>query len=207
MRNRAFAAAGIALAVIVVVPQQADAAFVATMEQVGADVVVTGSGTLNVLALNRQDTTLAVGASLLGEIGPRRSTVSFGVDAPALLSRYFFVTAPGNFGPGELNSFTTVRSGDVVAITREYILLDRFYDPVGRDTLSAAMTFQNRSFADLGVTPGTYVWSWGSVEGLSDTFTLNVLAPTTETPVPAPAGLGLFGLALAGLVLARRRPV
>ena len=37
--------------------------------------------------------------------------------------------------------------------------------------LSDSMTFNNATFASLGVTPGTYVWSWGT--GLANqNFTL-----------------------------------
>jgi hypothetical protein len=48
------------------------------------------------------------------------------------------------------------------------------------------------------VTPGTYVWTWGSGAN-ADSFTLDIEA----TAVPEPSGLLLFGGGLAALLLWR----
>ena len=61
--------------------------------------------------------------------------------------------------------------------------------------LSDTDTF-NGSFATIGLTPGTYVWTWGSGAD-ADSFTLQI-GPAT-TPVPEPGSLVLFMSALAGL--------
>jgi hypothetical protein len=58
--------------------------------------------------------------------------------------------------------------------------------------LSDTSTYDNATFASLGVTPGTYEWTWGA--GVNQNFTLNA-----AVPVPGPiAGAGLPGLILAG---------
>jgi len=66
--------------------------------------------------------------------------------------------------------------------------------------LSDSMTFNNATFASLGVTPGTYVWTWGA--GANQNFTLQI----------GPAGvpdtgstLSLLSLASLGLVALRRK--
>jgi hypothetical protein len=38
------------------------------------------------------------------------------------------------------------------------------------------MTFNNATFVSLGVTPGTYIWTWGT--GPNQNFTLQI-GPTT----------------------------
>ena len=44
---------------------------------------------------------------------------------------------------------------------------------ISGDPLTNSMTFDNATFASLGVTPGTYVWSWGT--GLpNQNFTLQI---------------------------------
>ena len=62
--------------------------------------------------------------------------------------------------------------------------------------LSDSMTFNNATFASLGVTPGTYVWSWR--HGLpNQNFTLIIVGagvPDGRTTVSL-LGLGLLGLA------------
>ena len=67
--------------------------------------------------------------------------------------------------------------------------------------LSDSMTFNNATFASLGVTPGTYLWSWGT--GLpNQNFTLIIGG------VGAPDGgstVSLLGFALLGLVALRRK--
>jgi hypothetical protein len=62
------------------------------------------------------------------------------------------------------------------------------------------MTFNNATLASLGVTPGTYVWSWGT--GLANqNFTLQIGAagvPDGGTTVM------LLGMAFGALGMARR---
>ena len=64
--------------------------------------------------------------------------------------------------------------------------------------LSDSMTFNNATFASLGVTPGTYVWTWGT--GLANqNFTLHIgSVPDGGSTV------SLLGCALLGLAALRR---
>jgi hypothetical protein len=66
--------------------------------------------------------------------------------------------------------------------------------------LSSQATWDNQTFSSLGVTPGTYVWTWGT--GADQRFTLEAEAPTAA---PEPASLTLMGLGLAGLAAYGRR--
>jgi hypothetical protein len=63
------------------------------------------------------------------------------------------------------------------------------------------MTFNNQTFATMGLTPGTYVWSWGT--GLpNQNFTLII----GGAGVPDRGStVSLLGFALLGLAALRRR--
>jgi hypothetical protein len=67
--------------------------------------------------------------------------------------------------------------------------------------LSDTSTYDNQTFVSLGVTPGTYEWTWGSGAD-ADSFTLDVPA------VPEPASIALLALPLGLFMLltARHRP-
>jgi hypothetical protein len=62
------------------------------------------------------------------------------------------------------------------------------------------MTVNNSTFASLGVTPGTYVWSWG--QGANQRFTLII----GGAGVPdGGSTVSLLGCALVGLAALRRK--
>jgi hypothetical protein len=65
--------------------------------------------------------------------------------------------------------------------------------------LSNGATWSHDTLADLGVTPGTYVWTWGS--NADQSFTLEI---GTTTPLPATLPLFAGGIGVMGL-LARRK--
>jgi hypothetical protein len=72
---------------------------------------------------------------------------------------------------------------------------------VSGNALSNSMTFNNTTVANLGVTPGTYVWRWGT--GLENqNFTLVI----GGAGVPdGGSTVSLLGCALLGLAGLRRR--
>jgi hypothetical protein len=70
---------------------------------------------------------------------------------------------------------------------------------VSGNLLSDTSTYANQTFASLGLTPGTYVYDWGTG---NQSFTLIIGASAGPSPVPEPASAALLGVALAGLLLA-----
>ena len=82
-------------------------------------------------------------------------------------------------------------SGDNVGVQGLPLLVPQGY--VSGNPLSGTATYDNATFASLGITPGTYTWTWGT--GV-DSFTLQI----GPAGVPdAGSTIGLLFLSLIGL--------
>jgi hypothetical protein len=93
---------------------------------------------------------------------------------------------PWSFG-SRLFTFPSSGSGDIVGIDRAGNVI---YVPAGYASDGALFdtsTYAGQSFSSLGVTPGSYVWTWGS-GAHADSFTLDIVAGT----VPEPSSLPLL---------------
>jgi hypothetical protein len=167
-------------------------AYAVTLEQMGSNVVATGSGPINL-------TGLTFGGSL-GNIPAIFAFAGLINTGPsALIDVYYGFVGPASFGSGFAVPNTT--SGDFVGIVGANDLLSVPHGYVSNTALSDSMTFDNATFASLGVTPGTYVWSWGT--GLpNQNFTLII----GGAGVPdGGSTVSLLGFALLGLAALRRK--
>ena len=147
---------GIAVTSLVCV--QPAQAFTVTIGRVGSNVVATGSGAINLTGLNFDGSGQSVGNGIQAN-----AAVIFMSPGLANTDSYTGFTGPTSFGSGvsfENNSF----SGDFFGIFGSgpgpLLILPRGY--VSGAALSNSMTFDNATLASLGLTPGTYVWSWGT---------------------------------------------
>jgi len=169
----------------------AKAAYIVTLTEVGSTVVATGSGTIDLT-----DLTLANQASSGAFIVPSAGDILVGTAGGVNDDRYAGFTGPTSFGSGSLNDAAS-GTGERVGIdeTLDQLILQRGY--TSGTFLSDTDTF-NGSFATIGLTPGTYVWTWGTGAD-ADSFTLQI-GPTTTTAVPEPGSLALLLSALAGFL-------
>ena len=159
----------------------AQAGYAVTLEQVGPDVVATGSGAIDLNGLSYFSNEADV-----AEIYPNVAAIITGPTIQGLDSYYVGFIGPMSFGSG-LNTVANSGSGDRVGIHRG--LFRALVVPVGYASgtaLSNTNTWNNATFNSLGVTPGTYEWTWGN--GANQNFTLQVgPAAPTPTPTPTPA--------------------
>ena len=178
----------------------AQAGYVVTLEQVGSDVVATGSGPIDLSGLSFERD-----AADVGFINP---TVASIVAGPASFTQdeYFTgYTGPTNFGSSAAEITASSGSGDMVGVGTIFTGADRIsvlVVPLGYvsgGSLSDTATFSGQTFSSLGVTPGTYEWTWGS--GANQNFTL-VIGEVPEPSTWAMMLVGFAGLGYAGY----RRP-
>jgi hypothetical protein len=161
----------------------AQAASIIDITQVGPDVVTTGSGTLNLTGLGFTGTSITVGPELVP--GLAIAFVGFGA-----VDFYFGASGPLSFGPSFATHSTGSGSGVLFGISGfdSTIFVPQGY--VSGTPLSATNTYANQTFSSLGLTPGTYVFTWSS-----DSLTVVIAL------VPEPASIVHVGIGgLMGIV-------
>jgi hypothetical protein len=179
--------------------------YIVTLAQVGSNVVATGSGPINLTGLTFAQSGQVTGGAF---IGPSNALIQTGPTGLVNFDLYGgLFTGPTSFGSG-LGTFADTGSGDFVGIhilnvldgnvPNGLLVVPQGY--VSGAALSDSMTFNNATFASLGVTPGTYVWTWGT--GANQNFTLVI----GGAGVPdGGSTVSLLGCALFGVAALRRK--
>jgi hypothetical protein len=165
-----------------------------TIVESGGNVVMSASGSLNIndLILVSPSTGPYGG----GGLGVSTATFLMGTTGVNYALYSGFTTTPSNFGPGGAGGGSTSTSGDVFGVIFQGAPPYELVVPVGYTTgtaISSTQTFNSASFASLGLTPGTYSYTWGSG---ANADSINVVVggggvtptptQTSQTPTPTP---------------------
>lgn len=181
----------------------ARAEFVMTVLQSGSDVVMAGSGTIDTTDLTDYDWTSGypelVPDQGVAMLGPQFGVVSIYTGANGFLN---FGTTSGflSFGSNGWEG-ADIGSGSSVGVYPGIV-----YVPIGYASdsqLSGAATFDDATFASLGIIPGIYTDTWGSGAD-ADSFVLEI--GPIDAPEPAGALLLAVPLAVLGFFARGRRP-
>jgi hypothetical protein len=181
----------------------AQAGYVVDLTQVGSDVVAVGSGRIDLTGLafeaDGETDAFLFPLDVLIFTGPAFPTIS-GMNVYSGVS-----TTPTSFGSGRFTEASS-GSGDLVGITTIASSVGQLYVPSGYvsgSALSDTSTYSGATLAGLGVTPGTYEWTWGS--GANQNFTLVIGA--AAVPEPSTWAMMLLGFAGLGYAAVRRKRV
>jgi len=168
----------------------ADSIFTVTLQQVGPNVVATGSGTIDLTGLTSFGSAFAS-----PELYPAHGIIGTGPSGN--IDQYSGESGPFSFGPG-FGGFPSSTSGDSVFLEDFGLGIDVPQGYVSGTALSSSATYTG-TVASLGATPGTYTWTWDSG---ANSFVLDVV----PAPTPEPGSFLLIGIGLlVGLWLARKQ--
>ena len=206
--------------VVLIYAMPARALVTGTVLEEEGNVVMRGSGTLNVSALTYRGT---IGIDNFG-IDPRTST--FLINPGPQISKYQGqFTLPANLGPGPANcalvrqisseqdgcpvsgsgdSFGIIYAGDEINYYNPDLVPTLWIPPGSRIddpdyaiyAISGTSTYVGQTFTSLGLTPRSYTWSWGS-GGTADSITMQIGNSAAPGPASVPGPLPILGLAAA----------
>ena len=152
------------------------AAFIKVTES-GGDVIVSAAGRLNIANL-----------TFLGTSGTAQginSSSSFLEVSAGSVELYQSISGPSSFGTGSF-TFPSSGTGDRFGIRFGASSLAVPAGYISGTPLSGTSTFTNSSFAQLGLVPGYYTWTWGSGNN-ADYLTIKV----ADKPTPIQATLDI----------------
>lgn len=195
------------VAALLMAPAVANATpFVVKLMQQGSNVIATGSGAFDLTSLAYRGS--GVG-TVFETINPSKAFFNLGQpNTSETLDQYSgLITGPTHYGSGSSYWVASVGNGSTVVFDGggDTLSVSKLYLPPGYrsgDPLSNTTTWDNASFASLGLTPGRYVWIWGT--GAEQRFTL-VIGGAVTAPEPATLGMYGFGVLLIGAFVGLRR--
>ena len=187
-RFRSIAAA----AALSLLAQAATASITIGVSETGGDTVFSLSGSIDTDSLGAANFYTSTPPSNISGFN-RQVLVDPSPETPA--AYWWLASSPLVFA--NIGYTEGVGTGDFFGITASSIILASSY--VSGTALSSTLTFGGRSFSDLGLIDGTYVWS------LSNQETVTMTIETATVPLPAGLPLLLAGLGALGLAARRHR--
>jgi len=171
----------------------AQAGYIVMLNQVGPNVVATGTGAFNLIGLS-----FVTNSGALASVNPKSGVIQTGPTTSSSVSVYTGASGPTSFGSGGA-TFANLGTGDPVGIlggggASGHGALVVPFGYVSGTALSDTSTYDGASFSTLGVTPGTYEWTWGT--GPNQNFTLDAVAPAVPD---SGSTFALLLVALGGL--------
>ena len=183
----------------------AQANYIVTLKQMGANVVATGSGAFDLTGLP-----VKARGSSQPLIQPFLGNIVTGSSSSNSCDTYgTTITGPSNFGIGIETGLVSIGTGDLVGMAfngghenESFLLVPVGY--VSGTALSSSATYNNLTLGAPVVTPGTYVWTWG--DGADQSFTLKIIGPVGVPGVPDRGStVSLLGFGLLGLAALQRK--
>jgi hypothetical protein len=160
--------------------------------QFGSNTIVAGNGTMEL-----SDVTFfnpSIGSGLMNPsagilvMGPPSASISYDAFTP--------LSGPSTFGPGTNQPFASTGTGDIFGVDQQ---LNELFVPQGYvsgSPLSSTNTYSGQTFSSLGLTPGTYTWTWGTGSH-ADSLTVRI-----GSAIPEPTSLVLGTLGAVAVVIA-----
>ena len=187
----------LALASLLLVPALGRAAVTISINQVGADVVATASGSITSLSgltagssYVTPDSAVLAGWAANINMGPAQNSGN------PVTSYTGFSATPANFGYSESPFAIPTSSTGSFLFTLYFGTLQLSQSYVLGTAFDQTATWTNQSISSLKLAPGTYTYAWAG-------DAIDIVVNATPVPEPSTYGLALGGLALA-LVAARR---
>jgi hypothetical protein len=174
----------VTLGLSMLLEDKADAAFVIDIIEQDGNVVLSGSGTLNIASLTKR------GDGISSYTIPSLAVVVSG----SPYSGFGDIFGPQSLGTGFPETYSSSSTGDAFGLNGSDLIVPENYE--SGSFLSGTSIWNNATLSSLGFTPGVYTWTWGS-ESTADTLTVNI--------VPEPSTWTFIGLGLIGAGLFRRR--
>jgi hypothetical protein len=125
-----------------------------------------------------------------GGLGVNTATFGIGPSGSTDVSLYTgsTFTYPTSFGPGGGGPSSVLGSGDYFGIFTGILPERALVVPTGYVSgsyIAGSLTLGGSSFLSLGMSAGTYNYSWGAGSGQSFVLTIGGISPT-PTPTPTP---------------------
>jgi hypothetical protein len=185
------------VAALAMLTEPANAGFIMTINQTGSGLSFSGNGSINTTTFTLFTPNASSGALL--DVQPNTAFVA--VNIASNLDEYNMAdSGPASFGPGSVTKIGPTSSVAGIFIFQQVLpavgAMDLPAGYVSGTPLPAvSATWAGATYADLGITPGNYTWTWPTTGLTTDSFEL-VIVPTTATPEPS--SLVLLGTAAAG---------
>ena len=157
--------------------------FTVTIQEVGSNVVWSGSGSLDISNLSLEDTQL-LGSGFNGDnaiwaVGPNsQSSVQLygGVAFDTYPNSFGLGGTPSTNGTGDLFGVITGPSGRSLVVPENY---------VSGTQINGSTTYENATISGLNLVAGAYTYSWGSGAGEIITLIISVTPSVTPSITPS----------------------
>jgi hypothetical protein len=155
-----------------------------SIQQVGANVVASGAGEIDLTGL----TFLGTSKNTPGIVPSQGYVVMGTTPGPLQNDLYTGITGPSSFG-GATGSIPTSGSGDATLLDGNFIGLPVGY--VSGTSITSTDTYSNTTISAMSLTPGTYTYTWGT-GGPDHTLALQIGVPEPSTALIAVFGAVAF---------------